>query len=64
MSEELPNVCAMCKQPESDERFGNFYDAISENGMRMQHFWVCNPCAIPWGVGQGPIDPDLAKQSP
>jgi hypothetical protein len=53
----------MCKQPEGPERFGNFYDAVSENGMRLIHFWVCNPCAIPLGVGQGPIDPDFGKEA-
>jgi hypothetical protein len=52
----------MCKQPEGPDRLGNFYDAVSENGMRLVHFWVCNPCAIPLGVGQGPIDPELGLE--
>lgn len=62
MSAPEPNLCAMCKQPEGPDRLGNFYDAVSENGMRLVHFWVCNPCAIPLGVGQGPIDPELGQE--
>lgn len=59
--EAAPNVCSMCKRPESPERMGEFYDALSETGMRMVHFWVCNPCAVPFGIGQGPIDPELGR---
>ena len=61
MSQPEPNVCTMCKEPESPERMGNFYDAVSQNGMRLVHFWVCNPCAIPLGIGQGEIDPEMGK---
>ncbi|MNT99070.1 hypothetical protein D3C72_2418230 [compost metagenome] len=62
MTQAEPLICTMCHLPESPERLGNFYDAVSENGMRLVHFWVCNPCAIPFGVGQGAIDPDLANE--
>lgn len=59
MSEAALNRCSMCHAPEGPDRRGDFYDAVSEHGMRMVHFWVCDPCAIPWGVGQGPLDPEL-----
>lgn len=52
-------TCIICKEPAGPDLDGNYYQAQSENGMRMLHFWVCNPCAIPYGVGQGEIDPDL-----
>ena len=61
MSESEINLCAMCKQPESPERMGNFYNATSENGMRLIHFWVCNECANPLGIGQGEIDPEMGQ---
>lgn len=56
------NVCSMCHREETADRLGNFYDAVSENGMRLQHFWICNECAIPLGPGQGAIDPNLGRQ--
>lgn len=62
VSEPPVNVCTMCKQPEGPDRLGNFFNAISKSGMRLINFWVCNPCAIPLGVGQGPIDPDLEQE--
>ena len=49
----MPPKCVICKQPESRERLGNYYNAVSASGMRLQHFWVCNPCAIPLGPKQG-----------
>jgi hypothetical protein len=55
MAESKPNICVMCHRAESSEVLGNFYDAVSGNGMRLQHFWVCNDCAIPLGPDQGGV---------
>jgi len=49
----------MCHQPEGASRLGNFYEAVSANGMRLVHFWVCNDCAIPLGPDQGGVARDL-----
>lgn len=48
-------TCTICKRPESADRFGDYFEAVAENGMRLVHFWVCHECAIPLGPGQGPI---------
>ena len=55
MSEAKPNLCTMCHKAEGSDRYGTFYDAVSESGMRLLHFWVCNDCAIPLGPGQGGV---------
>ena len=62
MNEHQTNICTMCHRPETAERFGDFYDAISETGMRLVHFWVCAECAIALGPDQGGVVPDIAGQ--
>lgn len=48
-------VCLTCKREKSPQLFGAWYDARGANGMLLR-FWMCNPCAIPLGPTQGPID--------
>jgi hypothetical protein len=48
-------VCLSCKREASPQLFGTWYNAKGDNGMLVA-FWMCNPCAIPLGVSQGPID--------
>ncbi len=62
MAQPQPNACSMCHKPEGAGCFGNYYDAISANGMRLLHFWVCNDCAIPLGPGQGGVVADPEQQ--
>lgn len=62
MAEKKPNVCTMCHRQETPERFGDFYDAISESGMRLVHFWVCAQCAIDLGPDQGGVVNDRPGQ--
>jgi hypothetical protein len=48
-------VCLSCKREASPQLIGAWYNAKGSNGMLVS-FWMCNPCAIPLGVSQGPID--------
>ena len=48
MSETM--ACTVCQQTGHQ---GHYYDAVGDSGMRLTHFWVCNPCAVKLGPGQG-----------
>ena len=62
MAENKLNVCSMCHRPEGPDRFGDFYDAISDTGMRLVHFWVCTDCAIALGPDQGGVVSQYPEQ--
>ncbi len=55
MAQPTKEVCLTCKREKTPQLFGAWYDAKGTNGMLLR-FWMCNPCAIPLGPTQGPID--------
>lgn len=53
--------CTVCK---ATGRQGHYYDAVGDSGMRLVHFFVCNPCAVVLGPQQGvsaDYQADMAK---
>ena len=52
-----PNECISCHELEGPDRQGATFTSNGDNGMVIT-FWMCNPCAVPLGPGQGPIDMD------
>lgn len=51
----MANTCVSCKRViNPPELRGTQFVCKGENGTNIA-FWMCSPCAIPLGPGQGPI---------
>ncbi len=48
------NQCLACKTSEGPATPGATFTSNGDNGMIVT-FWLCDPCALPLGPGQGPI---------
>ena len=46
----MNETCTICRGTDQPRVF---YDAVGDSGMRLVHFYVCNPCAVPLGPKQG-----------
>ncbi|MGH9299084.1 MAG: hypothetical protein ACRDZT_04155 [Acidimicrobiales bacterium] len=44
----------MSKEPQTAELFGVTYDVSAAHRLRVWIAWVKRPCAVPWGVVEGP----------
>ncbi|HZN94215.1 MAG TPA: hypothetical protein VFB81_15990 [Myxococcales bacterium] len=61
----MANACISCQRTiEPPALRGTLYNCKSESTGATIQFWMCNPCAIPLGPGQGPIPKFDPKQKP
>jgi hypothetical protein len=64
----MANACISCQRTIDPPNLrGTLYTCTGETSGTIIQFWMCNPCAIPLGPGQGPIlkiDPNQKTRIP